>query len=79
MIGETAAGRPERSLRAAPALAPGLEGEVDHHDRVLLDDAISRMMPIAAMIVNSTSNNLNAISAPTLAGGRVERIVNGWM
>ena len=40
---------------------------------------ISRMMPIAAMMVNSVSNTFKAISAPTLADGSVERIVMGWM
>ena len=39
----------------------------------------SRMMPITAMMVSSTSNHHRMSSAPTLADGRPDRIVIGWM
>ena len=39
----------------------------------------SRMMPIMAMMVSSTSNSYSISSAPRLADGRPDRIVIGWM
>ncbi len=40
---------------------------------------IKSKTPIAAMMVNWTSNNHSASAAPTLAENRVERMVIGWI
>ena len=40
---------------------------------------ISRMMPMMPMMSRSWPVRSSAISAPTPAEGRVERIVSGWM
>ena len=40
---------------------------------------ISRMIPMNEMTVNCVSNISSAIRAPTLAEGRVDMIVMGWM
>ena len=67
-------------LRVEPLDALGLEREVDHHDRVLLDDAEQQHdadeRDDAEVDVQNTSS---AISAPSAAEGSVERMVIGWM
>ena len=40
---------------------------------------ISRNTAISAMMLNSVSNSLRPIKAPTPAEGNVDRMVSGWM
>ena len=40
---------------------------------------MSRSMPISAMMLRSVPVSSRARMAPTPAGGRVERMVSGWM
>ncbi len=62
-----------------PFRALGLEREVDHHDRVLLDDADQQddadQGDDAELGVRTA---ISASTAPTPADGRVERIVMRW-
>ena len=69
------------SPRAAPGPAAfGIQGEIDHQDRVLLDDADQQdhadQRDEGELDVEHSSS---ASTAPTPAEGRVDRIVSGWM
>ena len=57
-----------------------LEREVDHHDRVLLDDADQQHdADQRDRCDRSMPQSISASSAPTPADGSVDRIVIGWM
>ena len=74
------AGLVDRLARALALQPLGLQGEVDHHDRVLLDDADQQDHADDrddAQIV--MQQHQHASSAPTPAEGNAERIVIGWM
>jgi hypothetical protein len=62
-----------------PFLALRLEREVDHHDRVLLDDADQQHDADDADHAQIIAVINSASSAPTPADGKVDRIVTGWM
>ena len=55
----------------------GIDGEVDHQNRVFFTMPMSRMMPIRAMMVRCSPASIMANRAPIPADGRVERIVIG--
>ena len=75
------AGLVDRVLgRSCAVVALGLEGEVDHHDGVLLDDADEQDDADQGDDAEiGAGEQQGASSAPTPAEGRVERIVRGWM
>ena len=70
----------DRLERALALVALGLERKIDHHDRVLLDDADQQNdadeRDQAQVVV---PNSISTSSAPTPAEGSVDRIVIGWM
>ncbi len=74
------AGLMDRLARALALDPLGLEGEVDHHDRVLLDDADQQDDADHRDDAEIVMQNASApSSAPTPADGSAERIVIGWM
>ena len=69
----------DRFLRRLPSFALGLEREVDHHDRVLLDDADEQDDADERDHAEIVRTSISARIAPTPADGSVDRIVSGWM
>ena len=62
------------------ALALRIERDVDHHDRVLLDDADQHQDADDRDDARGRCpNSSSAPSAPTAADGRPVRMVSGWM
>ena len=57
----------------------GLEGEVDHHDRIFLDDADQENNSDHSHDIQLNAESNKANKTPTPAEGMVERIVIGWM
>ena len=68
----------DRIARRHALVALRIEGEVDHHDRVLLDDADQQDDADDGDDVELMAEMSSASSAPIPAEGRVERIVTGW-
>jgi len=64
-----------RELKAA--LAFGRQREIDHHDRVLLHDPDQKDDADGRQQLKSVPVMSSAITAPTPADGKVERIVQG--
>ena len=62
-----------------PCVALGFEGEVDHHDGVLLDDADEQDDADERDDAEIDVGEDQARMAPTPAEGSVERMVMGWM
>ena len=61
-------------------VAFGLEGEIDHHDGVLLDDADEQDDADERDDAEDRCWKMSSARiAPTPAEGSVERIVMGWM
>ena len=74
------AGLANRVVRRQVLLALGLDGEVDHHDAVLLDDADQQNDADQRDHRQFDSGTgIRISSAPTPADGSVERMVSGWM
>ena len=73
------AGLVDRFARRQALAALRLEREVDHHDRVLLDDADQQHDADDADDVEPAPAKSSVSSAPMPAEGSVERIVIGWM
>ena len=62
-----------------PSLAFGIQGEVDHHNGVFLDDTDEQNDTDDADDARSFPEIIRASRAPTPAEGSVERIVTGWI
>ena len=73
------AGLVDRLLRAFAFLPLGLQGKVDHHDRVLLHNADQQDDADQRDNAELVRQNISASIAPTPAEGSVERIVIGWI
>ena len=74
------AGLVNRLLGAFPLFALGIQGKVDHHDAVLLDDADQKDDADNGDDVElGAAEHQSESTAPTPAEGRVERMVIGWM
>ena len=69
----------DRLARRQALLPLGLERKVDHHDRVLLDDADEEDDADDPDDVETAPAAFNVRSAPMPADGSVVRIVIGWM
>jgi hypothetical protein len=80
MIGGSAAGRPGGSPPAAfPFLALRLQGEIDHHDGVLLDDADQEDDADEGDDAEVVAEEQQHQQRPHPAEGKAERMVRGWM
>ena len=62
-----------------PAFALQIECDVDHHDRVLLDDADEHQHANDGDDPEVELEDTSVPSAPTAADGRPVRMVSGWM
>ncbi len=68
------------ALSALTPRARAANGEIDHHDAVLLDDADQQDDADHADDAEvEADTSISTSSAPTPAEGRVERMVSGWM
>ena len=67
------------SFRLELLVALGRDGEVDHHDAVLLDDADQEHDADQGDQAEIEPERIRMASAPTPADGSVDRIVIGWM
>ena len=65
--------------RRLALLRSACEREVDHHDRVLLDDADQQHDADDADHVQFEPATMSDSKAPTPAEGSVDRMVMGWM
>ena len=63
----------------APPLALRVDGEIDHHDGVLLHHAEQHDDAHEGVQVQFLVKSISVSSAPKTAEGRPERIVMGWM
>ena len=80
MIGRKRSSAPgEWHRRGEMDVALGRDGEIDHHDAVLLDDADQQDDADQRDQTEIELNSISIASAPTPAEGKVERIVSGWM
>jgi hypothetical protein len=73
------AGLEDRIARAQALFALGVQRKVDHHDRVLLDDADQQDDADHRNDAQLLRAATRASSAPRPADGSVDRMVTGWM